>query len=239
MLKKIFTTAFFMAFPLFLMAYDLPKIIDYGKFRLSAVHENKDATLGWNIGAAAFNSAPELTSLFAFLKKEYGIDTVVETGTCKGNTTILFSFLFDDVHTIEVNPEYYRHSSNVLKSFPNVRCYLGSSEKVLKSLLPQLQHKPVLFYLDAHWNEYWPLLDEIEQIGKTHRDNCIIVIDDAKVPGRNDIKYEAHGDRECSLEYIESKLKEVSSSYTVHWIIPRTKHSRAKLMIIPHHLKGN
>lgn len=239
MLKKFFSLALFSSLPLFLTAYELPQIIDFGKLSNVAKRTGKLYYSGFerDIGCTAFNVAPELTPVFAFLKREYNIDTVVETGTFRGNTTILFSFLFDDVHTIEVSPKYYDIALEKLKEFSNVHTYLGSSEKVLKDILPQLQDKTILFYLDAHWNKFWPLLDEIEEITKTHKDNCIIVVDDAKVPERGDIRYDKYGPHECSLEYIKPKLDQLFSSYTVHWLIPREVSCRAKLLIIPQKLQ--
>ncbi len=187
----------------------------------------------WRSGFYAFNYAPELTLFFARLQKGFHINTAVETGTFFGGTTAAFSYLFDEIHTIEIQESTFLESKQRLKEFPNVHCYLGSSEQVLSQLLPSLDDKRVLFYLDAHWQSYWPLLQEIEEISKTHRDNCIIVIDDFKVPGRADIPYDAYGVHECSLEYIQSQLNKAFSSYLVYYLIPKNKISRAKAVIIP------
>ncbi len=116
--------------------------------------------------SSAFNNAPELSSFFNYLKGKYHIDTAIETGTFKGGTTTLFGRLFDEVHTIEVLESAYQEAKETLKTHENIHCHLGSSEKVLRSLLPSVQGKPVLFYLDAHWEEHWPLLEELEEISK-------------------------------------------------------------------------
>jgi len=91
--------------------------------------------------------------------------------------------------------------------------------------------------LDAHWEQHWPLLDELRQIARTHKDNCIIVIDDFKVSGRSDIPYDFYaidgGHLECSLPYIKKDLDQVFSKYTIHYVIPKNLEMRAKLLVIP------
>lgn len=186
----------------------------------------------------AFNHAPELSSFFNYLKTKYHIDTAIETGTFQGNTTALFGRLFDQVHTIEIVEGTYNAAKDALKSYDNIHLHLGSSEKVLKDLLPSVKGKPVLFYLDAHWQDHWPLLEEIQEIGKTHKDNCIIVIDDIKVPGKKKFPYDAYGDHECSHEYVKEKLDEVFTDYTFHYILPKSVHSRAKFVAIPKKWQG-
>ncbi len=183
--------------------------------------------------SSAFNSAPELSPFFNFLKKKYHIDTAIETGTFKGSTTTLFARLFDHVHTIEISAPAYQTAKETLKPYENIHCHLGSSEKVLSEILPSVKGKPVLFYLDAHWEEHWPLRQELEEISKTHRDNCIIVVDDIKVPGKKRIPYDKYGENECSHEYIKTELDKVFSEYTFHYIIPKSVNSRAKFVAIP------
>jgi hypothetical protein len=187
------------------LSFSLPQTIDYSKLRPCCDAESEF----WVTGQYAFNSAPEVGSFLTYLKALYQIDIAVETGTFKGNTTAYLALLFSEVYTIEVLGSTYQSSSNKLKIFPNVQCLLGSSDVVLKDLLPRLKGRPVLFYLDAHWNEWWPLREEIREIGKTHRDNCVIVIDDIKVPKRPDIVFD------------------------VHYVIPAKLNSRAKLVILP------
>jgi len=143
----------------------LPKIIDFGKFPTieQGYYSSFDEEL-WELGCYAFNYASELTPFFLFLKTEYEIDAVVETGTFHGGTTILFPRIFNEVHTIEVDEVLHSQDSKRLKNHTNVFCHLGSSENVLTELLPSLTQKRVLFYLDAHWGAFWPLLDELKSI---------------------------------------------------------------------------
>jgi hypothetical protein len=165
--------------------------------------------------------------------KQHSLDAAVETGAFRGSTTIVFSSLFDHVYTIEIQEDTHRDVKERLKPFQNVECLCGSSDKVLKDTLPKLKGQRVLFYLDAHWNEHWPLLEELNEISQTHKDNCIIVIDDFKVPGRSDIPYDAYGPAECSIDYVRDHLNKVYTSYTAYYLVPYQTTSRAKLVCVP------
>lgn len=182
---------------------------------------------------AAFNHAPELSSFFNYLKTKHHIDTVVETGTYQGSTTVLFGRLFKEIHTIELFEPTYNATCKTLSPFKNVHCHLGSSEKVLREILPSLKGKRTVFYLDAHWDNHWPLLEEIREIAKTHKDNCVIVIDDIKVPGKARFPYDTYGEIECSYEYAKGALAEAFTEYSIHYLLPKSVHSRAKLVAIP------
>ena len=117
-------------------------------------------------------------------------------------------------------PHYSQIAQQRLTSLSNISFHLGSSEKVLAQILPTLKDKFVLFYLDAHWNEYWPLLDELDAISKTHHHKCIVVVDDVKVPGRSDIPFDAYKGHECSFEYVKDKIEKLYDGYTMHYLIP-------------------
>jgi predicted O-methyltransferase YrrM len=227
------------AHPVFSNPIQFPLLVDLSQYKSSIY--NPYSTFeeeAWKMGHYAFNYAPELLPFFATLKRDYQIETAVETGTFRGGTTVAFSLLFDNVHTIEIVESTYQSAKAALGPYPNVTCHLGSSEKVLRDILPSIEGQRTLFYLDAHWESYWPLLAEIEEISKTHKDNCIIVIDDFKVPGRKDIHYDAYGTNECSYEYVQSQLYKVFTDYSIHYLIPRKVECRAKLVVIPKQWKS-
>ncbi len=186
-----------------------------------------------NSAPGAFNGAADIGPMFEKLQQDYQITTVIETGTFQGKTTAFFGQHFQEVHTIDISPTYYNQSKQALSSFSNIHFHFGSSDKVLAQLLPSMKDRFILFYLDAHWNEFWPLRDEIEQISKTHRNNCIIVVDDVKVPGRTDVPFDAYGPHECSYEYVKDKIEKVFDHYTIHYLIPNNPSLRAKLLILP------
>lgn len=233
MLKKIALFAL-SCFPTFFSLHALPEIIDAEVLQAIVSPEDSLHHLkSMPEGKDAFNYAPELIPFFSYVKKLYGLELAVETGTYKGNTTTLLSQIFDSVHTFEINASYYTKAQAHFASYHNIHSHLGSSAENLREFLPTVKNRRTLFYLDAHWQNYWPLLNELEVISKTHRDNCIIVVDDIKVPNRPDIPYDVYGKDECSYEYIQDKLDKIFSSYTIHYLIPNRTFSHAKLVAIP------
>jgi predicted O-methyltransferase YrrM len=181
----------------------------------------------------AFNEAMEIAPVINHLKKNYNIDIAVETGTRFGETTALLGTLFDHVHSIEINKKAYRIARKKLRDYSNIRLHLGSSDEVLATILPQLQAQKIIFYLDAHWLKKWPLLQELQEISKTHADNCIIVIDDFKVPGREEIPFDSYQGKDCELQFIEKKLHQIFSDYVYFYLIPKRSTSRAKFVVMP------
>lgn len=237
MLKKGFFLSLLGASSLFSHIF-FPEIIDIDKFAvpLSKYAASIDPR-AWTLGRYAFYQSSELIPFFGLLREEYHIEAAVETGTWKGDTTSLFALLFNQVHTIEILDSHYELSVKNLAQFPNVHCHFGSSPETLSKILPSLSSIPTLFYLDAHWNPYWPLLDELEEISKTHKDNCVIVINDIKVPNRPQTPYDTYEDHDCSYEYVKEKLDKIFTEYTIHYLVPRYMGARAKLVVVPKHQK--
>ncbi len=243
---------------LFSSSVEFPKMIDFGKmgiFQDSIRFDEEDswtrklADSAFELGYIAFNDSPEIGTFVNFLKHTYAIDTAVETGTFLGDTTLFFSLNFDHVHTIEGSEVVYRRAKERLKYCTNVQCHLGSSEKVFRDILPSLQDKRILFYLDAHAYHldaerqgfhYWPILDELEEISKTHKDNCIVVIDDFKVPG-TDIHgcLDLNGENELSHGYIQSRLRKIFTGYTFRYLVPKNASRAAKFVAIPQKWQNN
>lgn len=201
--------------------------------KLNAEEKAYLAPFEHKIDHSGFNSAPEIGDVIQVLASEFEIKSAVETGTFIGGTTDFLSACFEEVHTIEIIEDNMLKAQENLKENKNIQFHLGSSDSVLKSLLPSLEGKRTLFYLDAHWNEYWPLLDELEEIAKTHKDNCVIVIDDFKVPKRRDIPFDQYGKHKCSYKYIQEKLDSVFSTYDYYYLIPKDLGSRAKFVVFP------
>ncbi len=133
----------------------------------------------------SFSGDGYLKEEFIKLVKQFNIKNIVETGTNKGFTTKEFAKMVEHVYTIESNKEYYIESKKNLKKLNNIKLYLGSSPSVLEHMLPSLKGR-TLFFLDAHWGDYWPILDELKEIAKIpNLSNSVIVIHDFYVPQSN------------------------------------------------------
>lgn len=160
--------------------------------------------------AGAFNSDTVISETVVQLINDLKIDCIVETGTYHGKTTAFLAESFPSlpIYTIEVKFETFLIAERNLKSFSNVKQFCGSSEKILKDFLPTLSGKRILFYLDAHWEDYWPLLDELKEISASHKNNCCIVIDDFKVPNRT-FKYDSYKGNALDMYYVDTSLKHI------------------------------
>lgn len=117
----------------------------------------------------------------AKLIKEYKIDTIVETGTYRGWSAKKLAEFGLPVFTIEINKENYDIADNYLKDSKNVYRFFGSSPDVLDEILEERDLKNVLFFLDAHWGDYWPIHDEILTM-KKYGLKPVVVIHDFYVP---------------------------------------------------------
>jgi len=183
----------------------------------------------------AFNQDPVCEGVISRLIRYYKIDTCVETGTYLGNTTRWFASKVKNVHTIELNEMLYLMIH--FDEYPNVTHHYGNSAETVKTLLPLLDaDNRIMFYLDAHWNDYWPLLDEIRAIANSKfKGRCVIVIDDFKIPDRPDIPFDSYGDIPLDYEYVREALDLAIPGHVITYYIPDDDHlkSRGRLVACP------
>lgn len=114
-----------------------------------------------------------------------GVTDFVETGTHYGASTKYMASRHPKLpmFTCELNEEYFQEAARRLAVFPNVTVAHESSEKFIARLIDQDDlGKVPLFYADSHWNNFWPLKDEVESIGQLPK--FILMVDDFAVPGR-------------------------------------------------------
>jgi hypothetical protein len=160
------------------------------------------------------------------------VNTFIETGTLRGETTIHESRYFDRVHTIELSEELYKANLARFAAYPNINSHLGNSADVLPEVLKGV-NEPCLLYLDAHWSgdssvdwsttqwkgygfdtahlgdgdiptpeEQCPLLDELAVISRAINAPCIVLVDDIRVVGKKDLGFPGEDWTHISLENI-------------------------------------
>lgn len=159
-----------------------------------------------------FNGDIYLKQEIIKLKNEFNIQSCIETGTHQANTTLELAKIFNKVKTIEIKEEYFNNSHKIIKQFLNnnkdiqISIYRGTSPNVLKRIILPYVVQPVLFYLDAHWYNYNPLLDELQTIGDFSFTKSVIVIHDFKVPNK-DFGYDKFPNgKEYTFENIKEKV---------------------------------
>jgi len=211
----------------------------------------------------------------------FGVKTVVETGTWQGQGVLGFSGLIDSVYSIEVDEGFWEDTKRKLEGegysqllgeltfFPKglqplvnktdeerarikadlerkmsmvkdkdltervrimaehglnredvsvyakdgrrITLILGNSPQVIGEIIEELP-EPILLFLDAHWADYWPLLDELKAIRA--RPNSLIVIDDFKVPGKP-FGYDTYKGVCLDWDLLKEPLTSINSSYNI------------------------
>jgi hypothetical protein len=121
------------------------------------------------------------------LGEQFGLKTLVETGTCYGDLVEAVRGHFQDVYSFELSPVLYEKSRTRFAEVPSVHLYQGSSGDLLPEVLPQVAPGPLLFWLDAHYScgetagadqqGFGPLHQELETIFSL-RPESLVLIDD-------------------------------------------------------------
>jgi hypothetical protein len=106
----------------------------------------------------------------------HNINHIIETGTSDGHSTCLLAQCFNKVQTIEIVEDTYNIAKDRIKNFPNVIQYLGNSAEVLNNILLEGDNN-CMFFLDAHWESYCPLKDELKVIKEKNIKPPIIIHD--------------------------------------------------------------
>ena len=144
---------------------------------------------------------------------QVNFSAIVETGSFRGCSTEFFSVISRvPIHSIESNPRNFGFAKARLIGRSNCNLHLGSSHQLLPSLLAGVidTSLPVFFYLDAHWNQYLPLRDEIKTISELCP-HFIALIDDFEVPSEPEYSWDDYGvNGALNYAYIKDLIKRYS-----------------------------
>jgi hypothetical protein len=157
-------------------------------------HLEPDRLDSWG---GAFNGQCFRQLIFLDLVRACCFDTIVETGTFRGSTTLFLCRNSNGlpVHSTEINPRFFQISRRRLRSLSNLQLYNLDSRAFLSAL--QLRRETrTFFYLDAHWRENLPLAEETEFIIGNF-DTFAIMIDDFEVPDNSGYAYDDYGPGKC------------------------------------------
>jgi predicted O-methyltransferase YrrM len=166
------------------------------------LHSRLSAKLNpWGFAMNGMTSRLEATRQIIYALK---IERIVETGTFRGTTAEWFSQFGLPFETIEVYERYAAFSQARLRRYRNASIFFGSSVPYLKtraaSGIPK--HTRQLFYLDAHWEYYLPLREELEIIFSAY-DDAVVLIDDFMVEGDAGYGYDRYSEENSlTLDYI-------------------------------------
>ncbi|MGI9319518.1 MAG: hypothetical protein ACR2QW_19470 [bacterium] len=152
-----------------------------------------------------FNDQIGRLNIINQLVEVYHPQYIIETGTYRGSTTAHLSRSTGlPVFSIEANRRTYGFSKTRLKADPNIHLSCGDSRLELQNIAEQnhLERQRGLVYLDAHWGEELPLLDELNFVF-TKLPDSIVVIDDFQVPYDAGYGYDDYGSGQAlTLAYL-------------------------------------
>jgi len=140
----------------------------------------------WKMGIVYYG-IHELVALK--MRDKYNLEIFVETGTWHGDSAIWAAAHFSKVYTIELNLPFLEEFNSLLADFDNIEPIHGNSRIELIPVISKI-HRPVLFFLDAHWTgdaeqhdkiSACPVMDEINTINKLCKVNHVIIVDDARL----------------------------------------------------------
>jgi hypothetical protein len=168
---------------------------------------------------------------FLALKQRFGIRTVIETGTCYGSTALWFADHFMKVITCESQDATYRIARERLAPCNNVELRHGASQHELPNMIGNSEG-PILFFLDAHFETFCPLLDELKAIANSGL-KPVIAIHDFKVPDRPDLGFDTWGGQEFTLSWIHPHLEAIYGRYDYHYNNEATGQRRGIIYVYP------
>jgi predicted O-methyltransferase YrrM len=124
---------------------------------------------------------------------DHKIEVIVETGVNEGRSTVEFGCMSNDMVVVGIDndSECLKLTSHKITSAGmanRIALFLGNSPDVLRNIMPLLPDR-TLYFLDAHWESYWPLRDEITAI---RSGTGVIAIHDMKVPDHPELGWDAY-----------------------------------------------
>jgi hypothetical protein len=141
-----------------------------------------------------------------------GVTDFVETGTYLGDSTRFVAEKRPSLRiaSCEIDRRYYERAMRRLQGYPGVHLAQMSSHDFIRAWVAAWEPRwRPLFFLDAHWYDFWPLADELAAISCKPL-SAVVVIDDMKVPGRSDFAFDTYGEGSdavaCDLELVARAL---------------------------------
>ena len=98
-----------------------------------------------------------------------------------------------NLFSVDIDRHSFENAERLFKTNLNIKLFHENSSIFLQKFIGNNLFKSAetMFFLDAHWGQYWPLRDELAQILKLEK--SVIIIDDFFVPKRSN-RRRPHGD---------------------------------------------
>ena len=155
-------------------------------------------------------SDPELLDKTLQLRARFELETFFETGTYHGLSSKIVSEYFKNVITVESDEGSYKQAVTNLSEVANCTALHGSSPDIMRSRIKEGDNS-IFFFLDAHWDEYWPLLDELQVI-RDKKIKPVIAIHDFYVPngrGGASFGFDSYNGQPLDFSYIKTSIERI------------------------------
>ena len=151
-----------------------------------------------------FNGQAYRQRIYADVMERFPFKAIVETGTFRGTTTMMFVERGLPVYTVEASPRFHAYARLRLRKVNKlVHLYQADSRAFLDQLAhdPTVPHSDVFFYLDAHWEQDLPLREEVAIIF-SNWERAVVMVDDFEVPD-SAYTFDDYGvDKALTLDYL-------------------------------------
>jgi hypothetical protein len=137
-----------------------------------------------------------------YLIRQYNCDALIETGCHLGDTTEYLSRAYPDkpVLTCDTNKTYVDFVKRRVRHYSNVSVGLADSALFIAEIRDRYNFP--FYYLDAHWDDRWPLRDELNAI------TCgVICIDDFDI-GDPRFAFDKYAEEACDIQMIPEDLRD-------------------------------
>lgn len=187
-----------------------------------------------------FNGDIHACEEFIRLKEMYQIKYAIETGSCFYSTTQWLADNFEQVFTVEINPEFAKHGKHKIAQKNNVCASMGDSVAFLNEMKGEPFAIPddakCIYFLDAHWNEHCPLLEELDAIAHIKQAPPVIVIHDFYT-ANIELGYDSYNGQDFNWDFIKHAIYvlelEHNCSYEHHYNTEATGAKRGIIYITP------
>lgn len=139
------------------------------------------------------------------LFRKYPNRVFVETGAQTGNgINQALQSGFREIYSIELDEECIQYCRDRFKENLNVHLIYGDSRYILGSVLQDI-NEPITFWLDGHNEDDYPIMQELQIIGRHNIKTHSILIDDLRM-----FNFIRHG---FNLDMIKKAILEINSNY--------------------------
>lgn len=153
------------------------------------------------------------------LKRDFNVNTFIETGTFRGINLRFWAYYFKDVWGCDIEDEYISIAQRKLANRNNVKLFKMNSNEFIKMFISnyrrQRREDIVIFYLDAHFykpnalpEDRWVVKKELDTL--KNFDRGIVIIHDFDCNGLGHICYDGE---DLNFNLVKEYLEAVNQNF--------------------------